>query len=57
MEHILATSVLLGALGAALAAQDPANYVFQTDGLYMDGVKSLAEWRGRPVFIEYWGTR
>jgi len=57
MQHHLASTLLLAAFGAALAAQEPANYTFQSDGLYMDGVKSLVELRGRPVFIEYWGTR
>ncbi len=58
MDHRLALTLALGAFGAALAAQQPespVDYTFTTEGAYMNGVKSLAELRGKPVLIEVLG--
>ncbi len=33
------------------------DFKFSTPPLNSDGMKSLAELRGRPVLIEFWGTR
>ena len=50
-------------LVAAASAQSPtvaperAEYTFRTPPLNSMGVKTLADLRGRPVLIEFWGTR
>lgn len=62
----LAGVATAGALAAAaLAAQGPqmaevgaeANYAFSQPLLNGKGLRSLQELRGKPVLIEFWGTR
>ncbi len=50
------TSVVSAPAGAA--ARDGAkDYKFQTPPIGSFGVQSLAELRGKPVLIDFWGTR
>lgn len=49
---------LLALLAAGLPAQEaatPADYQFRSGGLQFDGVQNLAQLRGKPVLIEFWG--
>jgi hypothetical protein len=61
MRARLVSALSIAILSLPATAQDtataPVNYTFRTAGIHMDGVKSLAELRGRPVFVEFWGRR
>ncbi len=43
-------------LHAKPAGEGAADYQFQTPPVNSLGLKSLAELRGKPVLIEFWGT-
>jgi hypothetical protein len=52
----------LAALGAVSAAPgtrggESAGHTFRAPPVNSMGVKSLAELRGKPVLIDFWGTR
>ena len=50
----------LGAIAAAPRARsggESASYTFRTPPVNSMGVKSMAELRGKPVLIDFWGTR
>lgn len=60
----LATILLVAALGAPASAQggsagpgDAPDYQFNNPLLNGRGVTSLSDLRGKPVLIEFWGTR
>jgi hypothetical protein len=71
MARIRSTGValagLLAALGTAIAAPAPAgaaaggdaivSYKFRTPPMNSLGIADLADVRGRPVLIDFWGTR
>jgi hypothetical protein len=47
-------ALLASAFGAA---GDGKNYSFQTPPANAMGTRSLADLRGKPVLIDFWGTR
>lgn len=57
---VLATSAAT-LLACSAAAQDeassPKSYQFRTPPANSMGVTSLEELRGKPVLVEFWGTR
>lgn len=52
---LLATSAL--AQGSSVQVGDTLEYKFEKSPLQAMGVTSLEELRGKPVFVEWWGTR
>lgn len=40
-----------------VSAPDAVEYTFRQPPINSMGVKSLSELRGKPVMIEFWGTR
>jgi hypothetical protein len=49
---------LVLAVPATLAVEEKAkNYTFRTPPANSQGMKSLADLRGKPVLIDFWGTR
>jgi hypothetical protein len=51
-------STLAGLAGAQNAAEgDSPTHSFRTPVLNGSGLASLEELRGRPVLVEFWGTR
>ena len=60
----LTLALALPSIATAPAAGDGApapgeivNHTFSTSPMNSGGLKSLAELRGRPVLIEFWGVR
>ena len=54
---VLITSVLLAIPGASQAGGEGKSYTFRTPPANSLGVRSLADLRGKPVLIDFWGTR
>jgi hypothetical protein len=53
-----ALALALSALAIHAAASDgPKKYSFRTPPVNSLGLKSLADLRGRPVLVDFWGTR
>ena len=53
-------AALLGSatlVASAPAAGDAASYVFREPPVNALGVKGIADLRGKPVLIDFWGTR
>ncbi len=63
MRSLLLVPVALAACGGFLATQSAAAdgdrpaYTFQRPILNGMGLTSLAELQGKPVLVEFWGTR
>lgn len=59
-RHLLPLAALFG-LGTLAAAQDAdgttPSYSFRKAPLNSYGLKSLEDLRGKPVLVEFWGTR
>lgn len=56
----MSTILLKAALALVLAAGgggEPVEYAFREAPLDSSGLESLGELRGRPVLIDFWGTR
>ena len=61
MRSILTTVVSLVfaalPLGAQVQEGDVPDYQFRSVPFNSLGINSLADLRGKPVFVEFWGTR
>jgi hypothetical protein len=62
MKHTLLPLVLFGALlttsaSAQIEVGQEMSFTFQNSPVNSYGVQSLDDLRGRPVFVEFWGTR
>jgi len=63
LSRSLFAVLALGALGPFASAQgtvengDTPQYIFRDPLLNGRGVTSLADLRGKPVLVEFWGTR
>jgi len=67
MKNALTTLAMVGvaALGASLSVVGPSplgegeacTYRFQEAPVHALGIQSLTELRGKPVLIDFWGTR
>jgi hypothetical protein len=56
--RLAALAVTLASAGVSNAnAGDSPSYRFQKPPVNSMGVKSMAELRGKPVLIDFWGTR
>ncbi len=54
----LATGLLATSLTAqAIEPGDTLNYTFRSAPFHAMGANSIESLRGKPVFIEFWGTR
>lgn len=53
----MATVVALGVSPGAVRAGEESNYSFSKAPVNSLGVQSLADLRGKPVLIDFWGTR
>ena len=47
----------LGLIGTAPIGSDGTSYRFREAPVNSMGVKSMADLRGKPVLIDFWGTR
>ena len=54
---ILAATILGAAPGAAQEAPQAVEYAFREAPVNSLGIGSLADLRGKPVLIDFWGTR
>ena len=52
-----ATGIAWLSSGAPAGEGSKAEYTFRDPPVNSMGIKSLAELRGKPVLIDYWGTR
>ncbi|HIG10171.1 MAG: hypothetical protein ABGY71_14360 [bacterium] len=62
--HAAATAIVAGvALGLSSSAPegvsvgDQVSYSFRTPAFNAMGAKSLSDMRGKPMLVEFWGTR
>jgi hypothetical protein len=52
----MAVLVLVGSASRA-SGGDGASYTFREAPVHSRGVRSLSDLRGKPVLIDFWGTR
>ena len=61
MRSYLLTTVALLCVAAPLSSQikvgDIPEYTFKSVPFNSLGITSLADFQGKPVFVEFWGTR
>ncbi|MDP6941404.1 MAG: hypothetical protein QGH51_05175 [Planctomycetota bacterium] len=61
MEHRIPTLAALICAAAPISAQiqegDIPEHTFRSVPFNSMGITSLADFRGKPVFVEFWGTR
>ena len=61
MRNYLRTTVALLCVAAPLSSQikvgDIPEYTFKSVPFNSLGITSLADFQGKPVFVEFWGTR
>jgi hypothetical protein len=48
---------ILIALAGPLGGGEPVSHTFREPPVNSLGIRSLAELRGKPVLIDFWGTR
>lgn len=53
---VLSFSAPRGNVGAARGDEAASSYVFGTPPVNAKGVKGMADLRGKPVLIDFWGT-